>query len=511
MKKLIVLLAFLLLVGCEEKQYGDDGENPVVMNVLGEEHVTVELGKTFTDPGVELINSELLVDGEVDTSTLGTYTLKYSDTYGYTSGLRTVEVIDTVAPVVKFKSKNVELFEDEGYESILYEVTDADDNVDVVIEEYMDSSGNPVLYYTATDSSGNSKTYELNFEIVSRKEFDLKHFHIACTEVYGDNVVFYDGYGFYDASIDLFDPISSMNFSGTRMSAKIEDDEHRSVFEFVLKEGDNYIVAGSMFGKSSGDSSTAHPVAMLVTPEGENVWVTDYRSYKGRLNRIEPLETGYALMYSKVMPDLLIPYDEKSSVQFVDKMGNVTYEIVDTDELFAINVGTHEDKIYVVIEDASNTVSEYHINIYNIDGELLDTVEFGYDKVLSVASADDVLIMVKKQETGFVLISNDESRLITLDNDNNTVELKKFTGSEYADYRSIDQIESGYLLSSMGANAKLIKLDNEFNVVDEYVIGTEDIHPTIVHFVHDDKYYYTVHSMERSKFYFYIKDLSRGE
>jgi hypothetical protein len=78
------------------------------LTLLGANPMTVEGGTTFTDPGATAsdavagnLTASIVATGAVDTSTVGTYTRRYavSDGYNSASAERTVNVVDTTAPV----------------------------------------------------------------------------------------------------------------------------------------------------------------------------------------------------------------------------------------------------------------------------------------------------------------------------------------------------------------------------------------------------------------------------
>ena len=88
-----------------------------VITLLGDNPMTIEVGSTFTDPGATAsdagdgdLTSSIVVTGSVDTSTLGTYTLTYnvSDASGNAADpvTRTVNVVDTTAPVITLLGDN---------------------------------------------------------------------------------------------------------------------------------------------------------------------------------------------------------------------------------------------------------------------------------------------------------------------------------------------------------------------------------------------------------------------
>ena len=80
-----------------------DTSGPVI-TIAGDNPATVELGSTYTDAGATASGGETVsVSGIVNTSIVGTYIITYTATDAdgnTTTARRTVNVVDTTAPVV---------------------------------------------------------------------------------------------------------------------------------------------------------------------------------------------------------------------------------------------------------------------------------------------------------------------------------------------------------------------------------------------------------------------------
>jgi flagellin-like hook-associated protein FlgL len=93
---------------------GYDDTVPPVITIIGGNPITVELGDTYTDQGATAFDefhgeTPVSSSGTVDTSTVGTYTITYTatDLDGNTAtATRTVNVVDTTAPVVTVTGDN---------------------------------------------------------------------------------------------------------------------------------------------------------------------------------------------------------------------------------------------------------------------------------------------------------------------------------------------------------------------------------------------------------------------
>ena len=131
--------------------------------------MTIELGDTYTDEGATAtdLSGDITVTSTstVDTSVVGSYTVTYTatDSSGNeaTAVVRTVNVVDTTAPVITITGDatvTIELgttYTDEGATA-----TDLSGDITVTSTSTVDTSvvGSYTVTYTATDSSGNEAT-----------------------------------------------------------------------------------------------------------------------------------------------------------------------------------------------------------------------------------------------------------------------------------------------------------------------------------------------------------------
>ncbi|WP_299246482.1 BspA family leucine-rich repeat surface protein [uncultured Aquimarina sp.] len=129
-----------------------NGPNPQIIE-LGDEYI--ELGAT-TDDG-----SPITLDTFIYTlvSDVGTYSAMYFtvDAYGNSSIVfRTVEVVDTTAPVITLNGVNPQTIElGTGYTE-LGATTDDGSAVSIDTSEFMDAIGSYTMYYDAADADGNA-------------------------------------------------------------------------------------------------------------------------------------------------------------------------------------------------------------------------------------------------------------------------------------------------------------------------------------------------------------------
>gem|GEM_PF-793928 len=141
---------------------------PPVITLLGDNPMTVECNSTFTDPGATAADScntsplAVTLTGDVDTTTPGSYQITYSstDASGNTgTAVRTVNVVDTVSPVITLLGDNLmtvecgSSFPDPGATA-----TDScDSSVTVIATSTVNTNvvGNYTIIYNATDAFGN--------------------------------------------------------------------------------------------------------------------------------------------------------------------------------------------------------------------------------------------------------------------------------------------------------------------------------------------------------------------
>lgn len=144
---------------------------PPVVTLIGEALVTVQLGSVFIDPGATAsdevdgdLTDQIVVEGAVDTSMVGDYTLTYrvTDSAGNTGeASRVVTVVEDAPPVVTLIGENPisvqrgGTFVDPG--ATASDELDGDLTNQIVVTGAVDTSilGPYTLTYSVTDSGGN--------------------------------------------------------------------------------------------------------------------------------------------------------------------------------------------------------------------------------------------------------------------------------------------------------------------------------------------------------------------
>ena len=141
---------------------------PPVITLLGEATVTIEVGSTYSDAGATADGGETVTSsGTVDTSTVGTYTITYSatDAVGNTgTAIRTVNVVDTTAPVITLLGEatvTIEVgstYSDAGATASDNYDGDVSSSIVTVNGVDEDTVGTYTVTYNVTDANSNAAT-----------------------------------------------------------------------------------------------------------------------------------------------------------------------------------------------------------------------------------------------------------------------------------------------------------------------------------------------------------------
>ena len=162
------------------KQY-----SPVVITLLGDNPVTLEVGSIYNEPSATAVNENnedvsdnIVISGIVDNSIVGTYTLTYDATDSENnvalSVIRTVNVVDTTAPIITLLGDlTVTIQEGSTYTDA---GATAEDNYDgvltssIVSNNSVDAStvGSYLVTYNVTDANGNTATQVTRTVIVEQ-------------------------------------------------------------------------------------------------------------------------------------------------------------------------------------------------------------------------------------------------------------------------------------------------------------------------------------------------------
>ena len=152
-------------------QYAIQDTTPPTITILGDNPSNVEVGSTFSDPGVTVYDqdgsSTYTTTGTVDTNVLGTYALTYTATDNsgnQGTATRTVNVVDTTTPVITLignSQVNVEVgstYNDAGAAATDNYDGDLSSQIVVVNNVDVNTVGSYIVTYSVSDSSNNAAT-----------------------------------------------------------------------------------------------------------------------------------------------------------------------------------------------------------------------------------------------------------------------------------------------------------------------------------------------------------------
>ena len=133
-----------------------------VLTVLGDNPATVEMGDSYTDAGATSDGGEEVTTiGTVTTTTVGEYTLTYTATDAVGNigtATRTVNVVDTTAPIITVIGENPTYIEKEAIYTDAGATSDGIEEVSSSVLVNTNIVGSYTVNYSATDTSGNTGT-----------------------------------------------------------------------------------------------------------------------------------------------------------------------------------------------------------------------------------------------------------------------------------------------------------------------------------------------------------------
>lgn len=148
-----------------------------LIELKGDAVVEMEVHGEFVDEGARArfkfqdYSDNIVTEGNLDTTKLGTYTIRYSFAQYQKSTTREVHVVDTTAPVIKLEGMStIRVFENETFIDpgcSAMDNYDGDLSAQVKIESTIDMSaqGMYTITYTVNDTSGNSTSITREVEV----------------------------------------------------------------------------------------------------------------------------------------------------------------------------------------------------------------------------------------------------------------------------------------------------------------------------------------------------------
>jgi len=144
---------------------------PPIITLTGANPQTIELGDGYTELGATTDDGSLVtIDDSAFVDAIGSYSILYDsvDIAGNnaTQVTRTVDVVDTIPPIITLTGANPQTIElGDGYTE-LGATTDDGSLVTIDDSAFVDAIGSYSIYYDATDTAGNNATQEIRTVVV---------------------------------------------------------------------------------------------------------------------------------------------------------------------------------------------------------------------------------------------------------------------------------------------------------------------------------------------------------
>lgn len=244
---------------------------PPVITILGDNPLNLEHGSIYQEFGAQAVDEtdgalDHSTSGVVDTAALGTYSVFYSATdlsENTTTVVRTVNIVDTTAPVITLNGGDSVALE---YGSDWQDLPTAVDAVDGVVAVSVDGTFDPVtagsytITYTATDSSGNSATATRDITVGEQPaDYSLSYVH----SIDGDSITLTAtiGHSHDHAHVNWFD--SQGNHVGNFMLPQASEVWSDTVISESVQVGYG-AVTGQLYGTDASHGLQGDMVAINV-------------------------------------------------------------------------------------------------------------------------------------------------------------------------------------------------------------------------------------------------------
>lgn len=159
---------------------------PPVINILGGHSITHEINTSWNDPGYSCIDDTdntctVNYTSNLDISKIGDYEITYTaidSANNQSSIVRFVSVVDTIPPKITLFGDNLIYYSlNDIYIELGASIIDnSNENIDLIIDSSnidLSKQGNYLVYYSASDSSGNISVIERSIIVRSVKPIDF--------------------------------------------------------------------------------------------------------------------------------------------------------------------------------------------------------------------------------------------------------------------------------------------------------------------------------------------------
>lgn len=346
----------------------------IKFEINGEQVLSIELGSTYEELGTSAytctmfnckdISDIVSIAGEVDTTKVGNYIIKYIiDDSNYIE--RTVRVVEYEPPVISLNGESkVRICPNREYVEEGYV---AEDNYDKDLTDQVERTleGNYV-YYKVSDSSGN--------EAVISREIVYEDNEVPVLELLGKKTVYLQlGKTYSDAGFNVTDNCDGDIANNVKVTSNLETDKvgyYEIKYEVADSSGNNVEVIREVivYDTNSANDKFKYELTSYIKNKGYNVSV----GYKN-------INTGYTYSYnaSKL-------YYGASLIKTLDAL--YVYEKMElTDELRtlvknAISVSSNSAHQKLITKIGFNNLKSYGVSL-GANNTLKGSDDFGYTTV----------------------------------------------------------------------------------------------------------------------------------
>lgn len=480
MKKLVFVVFLFALSGCGVS------DEEVTLKIMGRENMYHELGTQFSDPGAEIVGSELVIIGEVNPDVLGTYEIVYTDMNNTIAGTRYVHVVDSKSPSIEIAGEvKSQLFLGEEYTVQDVKIKDKDPLVTVTYsgESSFDEYGLYTYEYIATDSSGNTSSTHCEVEVVKTKHFKNR-LHPEGFVLDGENLIMYQGVSVFRFPLSVLNNWELIDQYDYEIDLDYDFPDQHFVKRDVVVDGNYYVLSGTLYNKSESGLGRARPVLMKFSRDSEVVWLTIVDEMYDYARNIHQFISGYAIQTTKEIDRLDYFGEIEFSTYFADKNGNITYIFPDNSERKIVQMTTHKNDAYLVIKDTSEITPVYYLERIGIDGESRGSIEIGYNGFLEIMSDG---------ETVYAITDEEGYKLVRIESDLSLTVLRELEMFENINNILMSQFGDYYFLSNAGRGSMLTILDRDFNTVKIHELEEVNGFPTNDAVYFEGIYYYNTY------------------
>ena len=367
-----------------DSQYAIQDTTPPTITILGDNPMTIEVGSTFSDPGVTVYDqdgsSTYTTTGTVTSNVLGTYTLTYTavDNSGnQATATRTVNVIDTTEPVITLlgdSQVNVVVgnaYTDAGATANDNYDGDITSQITVVSNVDENTLGSYTVVYSVSDSSNNAASE------VTRTVNVIDQTAPTIT-ILGDNPVTIEvGSSYTDAGATAMDNYDNDVTNGITVSSTVDDN---TVGSYTV----TYTVSDA-----SGNQATA--VRTVIVEDSTPPSIT--------LTGLNPVSVEVGNSYTDAGATATDAYD-----------GDLTSSITVSDNVDTNTVGTYT-VTYTVSDAAGNQATKTRtVNVVdnsNPTTHYINIVNFAFDPSSITIDVGDTIVWTNQDSSSHTVTSND--------------------------------------------------------------------------------------------------------